>query len=87
MAKAKEAKALFQQYGLETGQSQLANVSVPSAAYDLVIIFKYIPMYGAQIAFRDYTIQGGFTGSEWVGLKHFKRFFTSYSFRTTLRTP
>ena len=41
-------------------------------------------MYGAQIAFRDYTIQGGFTGSKWVGLKHFNRFFTSYSFGNTL---
>ena len=49
-----------------------------------LIIFKYVPMYGAQIAFRDYTIQGGFTGSKWVGLKHFNRFFTSYSFGNTL---
>ena len=49
-----------------------------------LIVFKYVPMYGAQIAFRDYTIQGGFTGSKWVGLKHFNRFFTSYSFGNTL---
>jgi putative aldouronate transport system permease protein len=45
------------------------------------IVFKYIPMYGAQIAFRDYTARGGFWGSEWVGLKHFVSFFRSFQFR------
>ena len=33
----------------------------------LTIIYKYIPMYGIQIAFRDYKASRGFTGSEWVG--------------------
>lgn len=42
-----------------------------------VAIYHYAPMYGAQIAFRDYTATGGITGSEWVGLKHFKRFLES----------
>ena len=37
-------------------------------------------MYGAQIAFRDYSPVKGFTGSPWVGLKHFIRFFNSYYF-------
>ncbi len=41
------------------------------------IIFKYLPMYGAQIAFRDYSPVKGITGSPWVGLKHFKAFFLS----------
>ena len=41
-----------------------------------VIIFNYIPMYGAQIAFRDYRISRGIWGSEWVGMKHFIKFFT-----------
>lgn len=39
-------------------------------------IFYYAPMYGAQIAFRDYSVVKGITGSEWVGLSHFKRFFS-----------
>lgn len=43
----------------------------------LTIIYKYIPMYGIQIAFRDYKPSRGYTGSEWVGLEWFKRFFTS----------
>lgn len=45
----------------------------------LTIIFKYIPIYGVQIAFRDYNAMDGFFGSAWVGLKWFKRFFGSYN--------
>lgn len=44
------------------------------------IIFKYLPIYGAQIAFRDYSPVKGIVGSPWVGLKHFKAFFTSPQF-------
>lgn len=40
------------------------------------IIFCYYPMYGAQIVFRDYRATRGILGSEWVGLEHFRRFFT-----------
>ncbi|MDD6065700.1 MAG: ABC transporter permease subunit [Firmicutes bacterium] len=43
----------------------------------LTIIYKYIPMYGIQIAFRDYKASRGMFGSEWVGLKWFERFFSS----------
>lgn len=38
------------------------------------IVFKYGPMYGVQIAFRDYRIAKGIWGSDWVGLKWFKEF-------------
>ncbi|HSN43793.1 MAG TPA: sugar ABC transporter permease, partial [Propionibacteriaceae bacterium] len=43
-------------------------------------MFKYWPMYGAQIAFRNYSPAGGFFGSPWVGLKHFERFINSFQF-------
>lgn len=43
----------------------------------LTIIYKYIPMYGIQIAFRDYKASAGMFGSEWVGWEWFIRFFTS----------
>ena len=46
----------------------------------LTIIYKYIPMYGIQIAFRDYVPSRGFTGSEWVGWRWFERFFTAPTF-------
>ncbi len=43
----------------------------------LTIIYKYIPMYGIQIAFRDYKASRGMMGSEWVGLEWFERFFSA----------
>jgi putative aldouronate transport system permease protein len=49
-----------------------------------VIVFKYWPMYGAQIAFRDYNPALGFAGSPWVGLEHFARFVSSFQFERLL---
>lgn len=43
----------------------------------LTIIYKYIPMYGIQIAFRDYKASRGMMGSKFVGWKWFERFFNS----------
>jgi putative aldouronate transport system permease protein len=51
----------------------------------VTFIFIYIPMWGAQIAFRDYIPTKGIWGSSWVGLRHFKRFVTSYQFWNLLR--
>ncbi|OSM42719.1 sugar ABC transporter permease [Nesterenkonia sp. PF2B19] len=45
-----------------------------------VILFKYWPMYGAQIAFRNYNPADGFAGSPWAGLEHFARFIGSFQF-------
>ena len=42
------------------------------------IVFCYFPMYGVQIAFRDYRAAFGITGSPFVGLKHFRTFFNAY---------
>jgi putative aldouronate transport system permease protein len=50
-----------------------------------LLIFQYYPMYGAQIAFRNFTAVGGITGSPWVGLRHFERFINSYDFQRTLQ--
>lgn len=44
------------------------------------VIFKYVPMYGIQIAFRDYNPGLGFSGSPWVGWENFHRFFSSFRF-------
>lgn len=46
----------------------------------LTLIFKYIPMYGAIIAFKDFSPIKGIMGSEWVGLKHFEKFLASPNF-------
>ena len=44
------------------------------------IVFMYAPMYGAQIAFRDFSPVLGITGSKWVGFKYFIQFFKSEYF-------
>jgi multiple sugar transport system permease protein/putative aldouronate transport system permease protein len=50
-----------------------------------LLVFKYYPMYGAQIAFKDFTATKGIMGSDWVGFKHFIRFFHSYEFSRLLQ--
>nr|WP_208592193.1 sugar ABC transporter permease [Gracilibacillus suaedae] len=44
------------------------------------LIYKYLPMYGLIISFQDYKPYLGILGSEWVGLEHFNRLFTSSEF-------
>ncbi|MNI67748.1 putative multiple-sugar transport system permease YteP [compost metagenome] len=44
------------------------------------VIFHYAPMYGAIIAFKDFSPMKGIIESDWVGLQHFKDFFSSYYF-------
>jgi len=51
---------------------------IPVVAY--YFIFHYIPMYGLQIAFKDFTPAKGIWGSPWVGLEKFKEFFVYDSF-------
>ncbi len=49
-----------------------------------LIIFSYVPMLGAQIAFRKFTALGGVWNSPWVGLHYFEKFFKSYQFKRVL---
>ncbi len=51
----------------------------------LTILYKYWPIYGVQIAFRDYNAMDGFFGSPWVGLYWFKRFFTNFNSARMIR--
>lgn len=45
-----------------------------------IVIFKYVPMAGVQMAFRDYSVFKGMWDSPWVGLERFKTFFSSSEF-------
>ncbi len=47
----------------------------PMVAY--FVIFRYFPMYGVQIAFKDFYPLKGIWDSSWVGFEHFQRFFRS----------
>ncbi|MGG3308938.1 ABC transporter permease subunit [Paenibacillus sp. FSL W8-0187] len=49
-------------------------------AFLYFVIFHYGPMYGIQIAFKNFIPTLGITGSPWVGFDHFERFFNSYYF-------
>jgi putative aldouronate transport system permease protein len=52
-----------------------------------IILFHYVPMYGIQIAFKNYRAVDGIWGSKWVGFDHFIKFFKSYQFiRVTRNT-
>ncbi|MBU5673792.1 ABC transporter permease [Paenibacillus brevis] len=44
------------------------------------ILFKYVPMYGITIAFKNFSATKGILGSPWVGWEHFERFFSSVYF-------
>lgn len=48
------------------------------------IVFKIMPIYGVQLAFKDYNIIKGVWDSPWVGLKHFKTLFSNYYFTRLL---
>ena len=53
---------------------------LPAIIY--VAIWCYAPMYGLQIAFKNYKPRLGFWGSSWAGFKYFEKYFTGgmYSF-------
>ncbi len=61
---------------------------IPGLVY--MIVFKFLPYYGLQIAFRDYNIFSStsplraITASKWVGMKHLNKLFQSSSFATVL---
>lgn len=55
---------------------------LPAAAY--LFIFAYLPMYGVQIAFKDFSARAGIWGSKWVGLKYFEKFVKHPNFKLYL---
>ena len=57
-----------------TNDWQLYLLVLPALVY--VFLFHYMPMYGVQIAFKDYSTRMGIWASPWAGLKHFERFLT-----------
>lgn len=72
----------LQKLGREIVQNRWLYVLIlPALAY--LIIFNYLPMYGIQIAFKDYKAVRGISGSPWTGMggfKHFYTFFNAYYF-------
>ena len=82
------ARATDRSWFEKAGKDLRMNYSIylmllPALVY--YILFHYMPMYGAQIAFKDFDYRNGIWGSAWVGLKHFSSFFQSYYFLRLLR--
>lgn len=81
--KAKTEKKLSERIVIELKKNKyLYILSIPIFLY--FILFKYLPMFGLTLAFKDYNIMKGVAASEWVGLKYFKEFFSSVYFTRTL---
>ncbi|KRG17033.1 ABC transporter permease [Lederbergia galactosidilytica] len=62
---------------------QLYIFLLPALLY--FIILHYLPMYGVQIAFKDFYANLGIFKSPWVGFEHFERFFSSFYFWRLLK--
>jgi len=77
--KSSEHKSLTNR--MKTGflrDKELLIMLIPVVVY--FFVFHYLPMYGATIAFREYSPARGFANSPWVGFRHFTRFFNSVLF-------
>lgn len=61
---------------------QLYVLILPAIIY--FVVFNYMPLYGIQIAFKDFKAVFGISGSKWVGFKHFENFFHAYYFKRLL---
>jgi putative aldouronate transport system permease protein len=70
------ASSVFKDY-------QLWLMLIPAAA--IIFIFNYMPMYGVQLAFRDFNFAKGWLGGDWAGFKYFRQYFTSPMFFATIR--
>ncbi len=64
-------------------QFDLQMMVIPGLLF--IFVFSYIPMYGVLMAFQDYNIFLGMSGSEWVGFKHFQAFFNDPKFTEVMR--
>lgn len=83
LAQAKRPTRFRRQLRRVLSSWQLYVMLVPTLAY--LFLFNYMPIYGVQIAFRDFRGSRGIWGSQWVGLKHFIRFINYPNFWPILR--
>ena len=67
--------------GFNRDQRMLYLIFLPFILWYALFMFK--PMYGLLIAFKDYSLFKGISGSDWVGFENFKEFLTSPYFYVT----
>lgn len=56
---------------------------IPGILY--ITVFKYVPMYGVTIAFKDYSVFKGYAASPWVGMEIFQKLFAKSAFISALK--
>ena len=79
-----EARSMKRRKALRLALENKALYMMILPAFIYILIFSYWPMYGVQIAFRDFNFVDGITGSKWVGMKWFNYFFRSNQFETVV---
>ena len=77
-----KTQCLIKASGIKTNWQLYLMLLIPLA---YIIIFAYQPMYGAQIAFRDFRVTRGILGSRWIGLDHLRRFISAPNFSILIR--
>lgn len=76
----KNKKKFLNRFAIDLRKNWILYIMViPVLTY--FILFHYWPMYGIQLAFKDYKIKLGIIGSPWVGFDNFLRFFHAYNFK------
>lgn len=77
-------EVFFRQLGRDLVRNKFIYImALPGIVY--YAVYHYWPMYGAEIAFKNFIPVKGITGSPWAGFKHFQDFFQSYYFARILR--
>lgn len=80
VAKVEEKGTFFQRLKKDLCKNWILYVMIlPVVIY--YVVFAYAPMYGIQLAFKNYRVKQGIWGSPWVGFEHFQRFFSAYNFK------
>lgn len=83
-----ESKDMMKKMGQKLRKDWIQNKSLYLLVFPVVLFyffFHYKPMYGALIAFKDYTPTLGFSKSPWVGFANFSRFFNGIYFTRLLK--
>ncbi len=71
----KKSGSIYARRAMKTFKENWTLYLLVLPAFIYLFLFNYMPMYGVQIAFRNFRPKQGITGSKWVGLKHFIKFF------------
>jgi putative aldouronate transport system permease protein len=80
---ARRALPVWKRLGLHFGSYwELYLMLLPALCF--IVLFAYVPMWGIQLAFREFVPSKGLSGGRWVGFQYFRQFFESPMFASTV---